>query len=104
MTVDRELGQIAEAIDRAMHRISTAQTDPSWEHVEWLRLKADLLDRLAAAQRGTGQIARRAELIRDRAERMADELTRIIPAAPPGQHRAEVVQLWADGSRAAAER
>ncbi|GAA4612101.1 hypothetical protein [Saccharopolyspora hordei] len=74
MITELELERTAAALDRAFREPET--TD--WTTVERLRLHADLLDRLAAAQRHwSGPVSRRAELVRDSAERMADELTNV---------------------------
>ncbi|SHE79851.1 hypothetical protein [Streptoalloteichus hindustanus] len=84
MTTDRDLERVAAAIDDAMRDAPAARPRARWEHVEWLRLKADLLDRLAAAQRsGHGSLSRRAELVRDNAERLADHLTGVVPDPGP---------------------
>ncbi|MER7079843.1 hypothetical protein SAMN02982929_07090 [Saccharopolyspora kobensis] len=77
MITELELERIAAAIDRAFRHPGTAD----WAAVERLRLHADLLDRLAAAQRHwSGSLSRRAELARDAAERMADELNHVTSA------------------------
>ncbi|GGM43306.1 hypothetical protein GCM10012275_12830 [Longimycelium tulufanense] len=116
MITDRDLERIAAAIDDAMRDIAAAQPRSRWEHVEWLRLKADLLDRLAAAQRSWhGSLAHRAELLRDHAERLADQLTGVLPAevgpewpagAVPVQGVASggsVIPLWNDTTARAAD-
>jgi hypothetical protein len=73
MITDLELERVAAAIERALRRPGDSRPSDdrytSWTHVERLRLHADLLDRLAAAQRHwTGSLSRRAELVRDAAE------------------------------------
>ncbi|GAA4889345.1 MULTISPECIES: hypothetical protein [Saccharopolyspora] len=84
MITELELERIAAAIERAFRRTTEG---PSWAEVERLRLQADLVDRLAAAQRHwSGSLSARAELLRDAAERMADELNHVtsaIAATPP---------------------
>lgn len=78
MITDLELERVAAAIERALFR-SGSSTD--WTQVERLRLQSDLFDRLAAAQRNwTGSLSRRAELLRDSAERLADELNHVASA------------------------
>ncbi|MEU6269008.1 hypothetical protein [Saccharopolyspora shandongensis] len=77
MITELELERVAAAIERAFR--GPARQD--WAHVERLRLQADLLDRLAAAQRHwSGSLSRRAELVRDAAERLADELNQVTTA------------------------
>lgn len=74
----QQLERIACTLDETM--TTTAATDSTWtpwEHVEWLRLQADLLDRLAAAAGPAHPLSGRAELLRDEAERMADRLNRV---------------------------
>lgn len=86
MITDLELERVAAAIERAFRR----PAEENWTQVERLRLQADLLDRLAAAQRHwSGSLSRRAELVRDAAERLADDLNQVTssidvpkPAAP----------------------
>ena len=79
MITDLELERAAAAVERALRGPAGAT---GWEQVERLRLQSDLLDRLAAAQRHwSGSISRRAELVRDAAERLADELTHAPSAA-----------------------
>jgi hypothetical protein len=100
MAAGRELERIASAIDATMRECDAARAQTGWEHVEWLRLKADLFDRLAAADREeSGQLARRAELIRDRAERLADAFNRVATARPrtgqPAEAGDNVVNMWA---------
>ncbi|GAA0511558.1 hypothetical protein GCM10011581_01740 [Saccharopolyspora subtropica] len=74
MITELELERVAAAIERAFG--GPVRCD--WAQVERLRLQADLFDRLAAAQRHwSGSLSRRAELLRDAAERMADELNRV---------------------------
>jgi hypothetical protein len=80
MITDLELERVAAAIERALRRPGDASS-ADWTEVERLRLQSDLLDRLAAAQRHwTGSLSRRAELLRDSAERLADELNRVTSA------------------------
>lgn len=75
MITDLELERIAAAIDRALPR---SGNKADWTQVERLRLQSDLLDRLAAAQRNwSGSLSRQAEIVRDSAERLADELTKV---------------------------
>ncbi|MER7015550.1 hypothetical protein ABT324_29300 [Saccharopolyspora sp. NPDC000359] len=77
MITELELERVAAAIDRAFRHPEAAD----WAAVERLRLHADLLDRLAAAQRHwSSSLSRRAELVRDAAERMADELNHVTNA------------------------
>ncbi|CAL99920.1 hypothetical protein A8924_0974 [Saccharopolyspora erythraea NRRL 2338] len=74
MITDLELERVAAVIERVLRRRDGTAT---WEQVERLRLQSDLLDRLAAAQRHWGgSIGGRAEMVRDAAERLADELNR----------------------------
>ncbi|MEV8438520.1 hypothetical protein AB0425_14170 [Actinosynnema sp. NPDC051121] len=82
-----QVEEVAGELDEVMVAVAAragAAWQP-WQHVEWLRLQADLLDRLGAAFGGPGSC--RAELLRDRAERMADRLngmpsSRIGPPRP----------------------
>lgn len=75
MITDLELERVAAAIERSLFR-AAGGTD--WAQVERLRLHSDLLDRLAAAQRHwTGSLSRQAEIVRDSAERLADELSTV---------------------------
>lgn len=98
-----DVAELAGALDRVMREIADRRRWSGWELVEWLRLKADLLDRLAAAQDpDTGGLAHRAELVRDHAERLADQLTRA-PTAPGPRHETEVVRLWARATSTAAD-
>lgn len=84
MITDRQLLGIADAVDATMGEAPGAAPDTGWAHVEWLRLKADLLSRLAAAERRSGgELAWRAELIRDEAERTADELAGLTATVHP---------------------
>lgn len=77
MITELELERVAAAIERGFRH----ESDPDWTEVERLRLQADLLDRLAASQRHwSGSLSRRAELLRDAAERMADDLTGVTTA------------------------
>ncbi len=77
MITDLELERVAAAIERAFRRSGDAGGG-GWPQVERLRLQSDLLDRLAASQRhGTGSLSRRAELVRDAAERLADQLNQV---------------------------
>ncbi|MCP2259516.1 hypothetical protein LX15_003221 [Streptoalloteichus tenebrarius] len=111
MITDRDLERIATAIDDAMRHTSAARPRACWEHVEWLRLKADLLDRLAAAQRSWhGSLSRRAELIRDNAERLADDLTGALTARElevlpqqGGMARSQAAPRWAEATARAAD-
>ncbi|GAA2810152.1 hypothetical protein [Saccharopolyspora taberi] len=90
MITDLELERVAAAIERTLRGPAGAA---GWEQVERLRLQSDLLDRLAAAQRHwSGSISHRAELVRDAAERMADELNHAPVAPPPGE---PAEQEWA---------
>lgn len=83
MITDQQLLGIADAVDTTMGDAPGANPETGWAHVEWLRLKADLLSRLAAAERCTGgELAWRAELIRDEAERTADELAGLTAVHP----------------------
>jgi hypothetical protein len=78
-----QLEQVAGELDEAMVSVAAragANWHP-WQHIEWLRLQADLLDRLGAAFGGPGSC--RAELLRDRAERMADRINGM-PSAEGG--------------------
>ncbi|MFD1146394.1 hypothetical protein [Saccharothrix hoggarensis] len=79
--------QVADEVDEVMLTIAArnAMTWQPWQHVDWLRVQADLLDRLGAACGGAGPVSGRAELLRDRAERMADHLNGVPSAAdhPP---------------------
>ncbi|MCP2169296.1 hypothetical protein [Goodfellowiella coeruleoviolacea] len=85
MSAERRLTLIADAIDQAMRQIAIGQIWSPWENVEWLRLRADLLDRLAGvAGADSDALARRAELVRDRAERLADQLNRVPQQGPAG--------------------
>ncbi|GGP34875.1 hypothetical protein [Saccharothrix coeruleofusca] len=77
------LERIAHTLDETMTATAAADsTWTPWEHVEWLRLQADLLDRLAAAAGPGHPLSGRAALLRDEAERMADRLNRV-PAFEP---------------------
>jgi hypothetical protein len=77
MITELELERVAAAIERAFRH----PAEDSWVQVERLRLQADLLDRLAAAQRHwSGSLSRRAELVRDAAEQMADDLNGVTNA------------------------
>jgi hypothetical protein len=77
MITELELERVAAAIERGFRH----EADPDWTEVERLRLQADLVDRLAASQRHwSGSLSRRAELLRDAAERMADDLTGVTTA------------------------
>jgi hypothetical protein len=69
-----QLEQVAGELDEAMVAVAARAGTAwhPWQHIEWLRLQADLLDRLGAAFGGPGSC--RAELLRDRAERMADRI------------------------------
>ncbi|KAA2262948.1 hypothetical protein F0L68_10775 [Solihabitans fulvus] len=104
MSTSDGIDRVAAAIDETMREVSSTPLWSPWEHVEWLRLKADLLDRLAAARDGsTGALARRAELVRDRAERLADQLNRVPQAPQPrweltGADETEVVRMWAEAA------
>ncbi|MBW4718977.1 hypothetical protein [Saccharothrix obliqua] len=69
------LERVAVVLDEVM--AEAAATLSPWEQVEWLRLHADLLDRLGAAAGGGSAVSGRGELVRDRAERMADLLNRV---------------------------
>ncbi len=95
MITDLELERVAAAIERALRESGRAEP-ATWTQVERLRLQADLLDRLAAAQRHwSGSLSGRAELVRDAAEQLADELNRVDAALedppttpqPPRQFR-----------------
>ncbi|GAB3282947.1 hypothetical protein [Parasphingorhabdus pacifica] len=78
MITDLELEKVAAAIERALLR---SDDSAGWPQVERLRLHSDLLDRLAAAQRNwTGSLSRQAELVRDSAERLADDLNQVASA------------------------
>lgn len=93
MSTDGDAERVAAALDHAMREISTERDWSAWQQVEWLRLRADLLDRLAAVQHGGyGTLARRAELVRDRAERLADRLN----GAPLAAGETTVVRLWSE--------
>ena len=84
-----QLEQVAGELDEAMVAVAAhaGTTWHPWQHIEWLRLQADLLDRLGAAFGGPGSC--RAELLRDRAERMADRINGMpyasggFPTPPP---------------------
>jgi hypothetical protein len=78
--VEEVAGELDEVMVSVAARAGTAWHP--WQHIEWLRLQADLLDRLGAAFGGPGSC--RAELLRDRAERMADRLNGM-PAADPSR-------------------
>lgn len=69
-----QLERVAGELDEVMVAVAAhaGATWHPWQHVEWLRLQADLLDRLGAAFGGPGSC--RAELLRDRAERLADRI------------------------------
>ncbi|MFE9743751.1 hypothetical protein ACFYOT_02485 [Saccharothrix saharensis] len=69
-----QLEEVAGELDEVMVAVAAhaGATWHPWQHVEWLRLQADLLDRLGAAFGGPGSC--RAELLRDRAERLADRI------------------------------
>jgi hypothetical protein len=100
MIANRDLKKIASAIDDAMTDPRVAPTRPNWTEVERLRLKADLFGRLAAAGRSwTNTLGRRAELLRDRAERMAEQLNDVPLIDRSGQEAADLVALWADAGR-----
>lgn len=105
MITNRDLKKIARAIDGAMTNLADTN-EPSWTEVELLRLKADLFDRLAAAGRSwTGTLGRRAELMRDRAERMADQLNEVphlvLPPLRVTHDAVDLVARWADAGRGA---
>ncbi|AHH93940.1 hypothetical protein KALB_564 [Kutzneria albida DSM 43870] len=93
MNTDGDAERVAAALDQAMRQISTERDWSAWQQVRWLRLRADLLDRLAAEQNGGhGSLARRAELVRDRAERLADRLN----GAPLASGETPVVRMWCE--------
>lgn len=71
------LERVAGELDEAMVAIAAEAGHAwhPWQHVDWLRLQADLLDRLGAAC--DGPVTGRAELLRDRAERLADRINRM---------------------------
>ncbi|MBB5956533.1 hypothetical protein FHS29_003119 [Saccharothrix tamanrassetensis] len=71
------LERIALAVDEVMAETVAIGVLTPWEHVDWLRLHADLLDRLGAAAGAGSPVSGRGELVRDRAERMADRLNRL---------------------------
>lgn len=84
------LERVAVVLDEVMAETAATGALTPWEHVDWLRLHADLLDRLGAAAGDGSGVSGRGELIRDRAERMADRLNRLPSAGDdPGGHPAE---------------
>ncbi|MBB5807343.1 hypothetical protein F4560_007111 [Saccharothrix ecbatanensis] len=82
-----QLEQVAGELDEAMVAIAAEAGHAwhPWQHVDWLRLQADLLDRLGAAC--GGPVTGRAELLRDRAERLADRINRMPAADRPPSRR-----------------
>lgn len=95
LTVMREhLERVARALDEVMaHTAATGDLTP-WQRVDWLRLHADLLDRLGAAAGTASPVSGRGELVRDRAERLADQLNHV-PHTPrqPFDHLTATVDL-----------
>lgn len=71
------LERVAVVLDEVMAETAATGVLTPWEHVDWLRLHADLLDRLGAAAGTDSPISGRGELVRDRAERTADRLNRL---------------------------
>ncbi|MEV0680953.1 hypothetical protein AB0I60_31000 [Actinosynnema sp. NPDC050436] len=87
------LERVAVVLDEVMAETAATGVLTPWEHVDWLRLHADLLDRLGAAAGDGSGVSGRGELVRDRAERLADRLNRLPstdhdrrPATDPGQY------------------
>ncbi|XVV04363.1 hypothetical protein ACQPW3_02790 [Actinosynnema sp. CA-248983] len=76
------LERVAVVLDEVMAETSATGALTPWEHVDWLRLHADLLDRLGAAAGPASGVSGRGELVRDQAERLADRLNKL-PANPP---------------------
>ncbi|WP_147454991.1 hypothetical protein [Saccharothrix australiensis] len=71
------LERVAVVLDEVMGETAATGVMTPWQHVDWLRLHADLLDRLGAAAGAGSAVSGRGELVRDRAERMADRLNRV---------------------------
>ncbi|MEJ2859414.1 MULTISPECIES: hypothetical protein [unclassified Saccharothrix] len=89
------LERVAVVLNEVMAETAATGTLTPWQHVDWLRLHADLLDRLGAAAGGNSEVSGRGELVRDRAERLADQLNRL-PCATDGSpfgHLATTVDL-----------
>ncbi|MEU7529914.1 hypothetical protein AB0A74_29590 [Saccharothrix sp. NPDC042600] len=68
------LERVAVVLDEVMAETAATGALTPWEHVDWLRLHADLLDRLGAAAGPASAVSGRGELVRDQAERLADRL------------------------------
>ncbi|MFI9815192.1 hypothetical protein [Saccharothrix variisporea] len=79
------LERVAVVLDEVMAETAATGALTPWQHVDWLRLHADLLDRLGAAAGASSPVSGRGELVRDRAERLADRLNHLPGAAdtPP---------------------
>lgn len=90
------LERVAVVLDEVMAETAATGVLTPWEHVDWLRLHADLLDRLGAAAGDGSGVSGRGELVRDRAERMADRLNRL-PSVDVGPGQQAVEQLAVSG-------
>ncbi len=80
------LERVAVVLDQVMAETAATGALTPWEQVDWLRLHADLLDRLGAAAGSSSAVSGRGELVRDQAERLADRLNRLpcaLPDNPP---------------------
>ena len=71
------LERVAVVLDEVMAETAATGVLTPWEHVDWLRLHADLLDRLGSAAGPSSAVSGRGELVRDQAERIADRLNHV---------------------------
>lgn len=89
------LERVVVVLDEVMAETAATGALTPWEHVDWLRLHADLLDRLGAAAGPASAVSGRGELVRDQAERLADRLNGLPCVAEPPTGRAAVVRVTA---------